>query len=165
MGSCDHDEQQAEQQQQASETRRRVISELLLKKSLLVTGLELGLSGVQRASGVRTRWLVQHQPTQWGAWGAWVTQRSAPSPRLHRYFQDIYNHVLHFFMLVSMCTRSPPSFLKCINTRCMRRRSFILTCMGLGTIKKVLAGGGAGHCTLPSVMSLDLLRRDHHKNL
>jgi hypothetical protein len=54
MGSCDHDdEQQAEQQQQASETRRRrrrVISELLLKKSLLVTGLELGLSGVQRAS-------------------------------------------------------------------------------------------------------------------
>jgi len=35
----------------------------------------------------------------------------------------------------------------------------------LGTIKKVLAGGGAGHCTLPSVMSLDLLRRDHHKNL
>ena len=52
MGSCDHDdEQQAEQQQQqASETRRRIISELLLKKSLLVTGLELGLSGVQRAS-------------------------------------------------------------------------------------------------------------------
>ena len=40
-----------------------------------------------------------------------------------------------------------------------------LTCVGFGTIKKVPAGGGAGHCTLPPVMPLDPLKRGHHENL
>ena len=66
---------------------------------------------------------------------------------------------------VDSCTLNPPSSPKSIYARVVIHVQLILTCMGLGTIKKVLAGGGAGHCTLPSVMSLDLLRRDHHKNL
>ena len=66
---------------------------------------------------------------------------------------------------VVIYTLNLPSSPKSIYARAAIVSQLILTCMGLGTIKKVLAGGGAGHCTLPSVMSLDLLRRDHHKNL